>query len=289
VTHAQPDLADRRNAFTFTRIFGSAKHKGVLIALLEEQEGSMRHEVTRWVVALFVVAFAGLVATPGCRIQLCKGDGCGGGPDVGGWGGGWGGSGNSGGSGGSGAGTAGGGYVPTQEEQAAIDAAENLDPQVRALNSARAGFVGYAVRGLVEEQIGAAAIDVQTLDVNTLAQMFEDAAAPAWDATNQWISTLDPAQLATPSYPIKVECLDPPLACRSSISCDFAKVCVVDDCGDGKCQPCPDKYGLGNLVTSGWCSYVCYVGPDAVGVAVSFKPRIGESLVPWVTLCFKNQ
>lgn len=243
--------------------------------------------VARWVVALSALSFVGVLAGAGCRIQLCKGEGCGGVPDVGGWGG----SGNAGGSGAYGGGGSSGnvgGYVPTPEEQAAIDAAENMDPQVRALNSARAGFVGYAVRGLVEEQIGAAAIDPETLDVNTLVQMFEDAAAPAWEATNQWITTLDPAELQTPGYPVNVECMDPPLACRSIVSCDFAKTCVVDDCGDGKCKPCPDKYGLGNLVTNGWCSYVCYVGPDAVGVAVSFKPRIGESLIPWITLCFKN-
>lgn len=247
----------------------------------------MVQKVTRWAVALLSLAFVGLLANSGCRIQLCKGDGCGGGPDVGGWGGG----GSVGGSwseGGGGSGSSSGGYVPTPEEQAAVDAAENLDPQVRALYSARAGFVGYAVRGLVEEQITATALDPTTLDVNTLSQMLQDAAAPAWDETNQWLATLDPSTLAAPPHPINVECLSSPFVCQPSVDCDFADICVLDDCGDGKCKPCPEKFGLGNLVISGWCSYVCYVDVNPVGVAVTFRPRIGADIVPWVKLCFQN-
>ena len=62
----------------------------------------MVRKVGTWVAAAVVVVLAALVATPGCRIQLCKGSGCGGVPDVGGRGGsggdyvgGWGGSGGS--------------------------------------------------------------------------------------------------------------------------------------------------------------------------------------------------
>ncbi|WP_437744529.1 hypothetical protein WMF39_05675 [Sorangium sp. So ce1504] len=149
----------------------------------------------------------------------------------------------------------------------------------------KAGYAAYALSGLTESQI----VDPETIDEETLLRLIEENAPLAWEMAEQWIASLDPTTLSY-GYPINVECMNRPFSCQSSVECDFAKICVLDDCGDGKCKPCPDTWGLGNLITSGWCTYTCYLGNDGdiVGAAITFRPRIGSHIVPWVKLCSPN-
>ncbi|AGP34352.1 hypothetical protein [Sorangium cellulosum] len=178
-----------------------------------------------------------------------------------------------------------GGAGFTPEEQEAIEAARKADPVELALTQAKAGYAAYALSGLTESQI----VDPATIDDETLLRLIEENAPLAWEMAEQWVASLDPTTLSY-GYPIKVECMAPPFLCNSSVSCDFAKVCILDDCGDGKCKPCPDTWGLGNLITDGWCTYTCYVGNDGdiAGAAITFRPRIGSHIVPWVKLCKAN-
>jgi len=92
----------------------------------------MQRKVTWWLGSLVTVTLAGFVAIPGCRLQLCKGEGCGGGPNVGGWGGG----GIAGAGGESGEGAGGAGNTPEQEGEEAYAA---LDPEERSRAALRAG------------------------------------------------------------------------------------------------------------------------------------------------------
>ncbi|WP_437280107.1 hypothetical protein WME90_05965 [Sorangium sp. So ce375] len=176
-----------------------------------------------------------------------------------------------------------GGFTP--EEQEAIEAARKADPVELALTQARAGYAAYALSGLTESHI----VDPGAIDEETLLRLIEENAPLAWDLAGQWIASLDPTTLSY-GYPINVECMNRPFSCQPSVECDFARICVLNDCGDGKCKPCPDTWGLGNLITSGWCTYTCYLGNDGdiVGAAITFRPRIGSHIVPWVKLCSPN-
>ncbi|WP_437578629.1 hypothetical protein [Sorangium sp. So ce887] len=173
----------------------------------------------------------------------------------------------------------------TPEEQEAIEAARKADPVELALTQAKAGYAAYALSGLTESQI----VDPETIDEETLLRLIEENAPLAWEMAEQWIASLNPTTLSY-GYPVNVACMAPPFLCNSNVACDFAKICILDDCGDGKCEPCPDTWGLGNLITSGWCTYTCYVGNDGdiVGAAITFRPRIGSHIVPWVKLCRAN-
>ncbi|WP_437907471.1 hypothetical protein WME95_06010 [Sorangium sp. So ce327] len=176
-----------------------------------------------------------------------------------------------------------GGFTP--EEQEAIEAARRADPVALALTQAKSAYAAYALSGLTESQI----VDPELIDEETLLRLIEENAPLAWDLAEQWITSLDPTTLSY-GYPVNVACMDPPFLCNSNVACDFAKVCILDNCGDGKCKPCPDTWGLGNLITSGWCTYTCYIGNDGdiVGAAITFRPRIGGHIVPWVKLCRAN-
>lgn len=168
----------------------------------------------------------------------------------------------------------------TPEEEAAIDAAYNADPRELALMNAKATYAAYALSGLTEAQVA----DPTIIDEQALRQLIDQNTELAWQLAEQWIATLDPTMLSV-GYPIKVECMDPPLLCQSSVKCPFAELCVLDDCGDGRCRTCPGVWDLDNLIISGWCTYTCYVGRDIVGAAITLKPRIGSSLIPWIQLC----
>jgi hypothetical protein len=168
----------------------------------------------------------------------------------------------------------------TPEEEAAIDAAYNADPRELALMNAKATYAAYALSGLTETQV----VDPTIVDEQTLRQIIDQNTELAWQLAEEWIATLDPTTLSV-GYPIKVECMDPPLLCQSSVKCPFAKRCVLNDCGDGRCRTCPDIWNLGNLIIGGWCTYTCYNDLDIVGAAITLKPAIGSQLVPWIQLC----
>ncbi|WP_437877024.1 hypothetical protein [Sorangium sp. So ce513] len=168
----------------------------------------------------------------------------------------------------------------TPEEEAAIEAAHDADPRELALTNAKAAYAAYALSGLTEAQVA----DPTIVDEQALRQIIDHNTELAWQLAEQWIASLDPTTLSV-GYPIKVECMDPPLLCQSSVKCPFADICVLNDCGDGRCRTCPGVWDLDNLIISGWCTYTCYVGREMVGAAITLKPRIGSNLVPWIQLC----
>jgi hypothetical protein len=181
-----------------------------------------------------------------------------------------------------GAGT--GSHVLTPDEEAVI-ALERADPAQLARAQLMANYAAYAIARMTDAQVG----DSSTVDVGTLQRTIAEEAPTAWSAAEQWIMSEPPVALSSPCYPINVECLAPPSLCKSSVKCDFAKTCVLDDCGDGKCKRCPDRFGLGNLVISGWCTYLCYdTSKGVVGVALNFRPRIGSNIVEWIKVCLAN-
>ncbi|WP_437756987.1 hypothetical protein [Sorangium sp. So ce1389] len=168
----------------------------------------------------------------------------------------------------------------TLEEEAAIDAAHSADPRELALVNARAAYAAYALSGLTESQF----MDPAVVDQQALEQFIHQNTELAWQLAEEWVASIDPTLLST-GYPIKVECMDPPLRCQSSVKCSFGKTCVLNDCGDGRCRTCPDVWNLGNLIIDGWCTYTCYDAADIVGAAITLKPAIGSSMVPWIQLC----
>jgi hypothetical protein len=101
---------------------------------------------------------------------------------------------------------------------------------------------------------------------------------------------VDEAERAqNPGYPVNVDCMGSPTYCRPSLQCSFSQSCIVSSCGTGTCNACPTRWGLGNLIVSAWCAYTCYAGQDIVGAAIAFRPRIGNKIIPWVTLCSPNR
>ncbi len=211
----------------------------------------MRRKAARWVVAIVAILLVAFVAIPGCKIKLCKGDGCGSGPDVGGWGGG----GSSGTQGGGGAG--GTGKTPEQEAEEAYAA---LDPQVRSLAGLKAGATTSYLAGTMETLD----IDPTTMDETAFLAFMEQYGPNAQAAIEQWMATLDPSMIPpTAVYP-PYKCTDE-FGCAYKTTCmnePFASMnhlCFVNDCGDAKCSSCPDWFPdfLKKLILSAWCSYVC--------------------------------
>ncbi len=235
----------------------------------------MKTTTVRWFGAFLVVILTVLFAFSGCRIQLCKGDGCGGAPDVGGFGG----SGSAGGSGASAGSGASGGAVNPAETLA------QLDPTELAAGQARAGYAAYMMSGLVGEKI-AAVPDPSTIDIATMQQFIDEAEPIAWDAADAWIATIDPQSLPglTPNY----ECTKSPYNCAEQYhNCPFAYVCLVVDCGESKCSTCPDIWALPKLAFDKWCVYTCVVDDPPVisGWAISFHVTLVDT---WWYYCHGN-
>lgn len=232
-------------------------------------------KTVRWILALLAPVVAAILAIPGCRIQVCTGDHCGGGSDVGGWGGDGGDAWQDTGGGSGGGGGAGGVTVSLAE----------LDPMEMARGRARAGYAAYMMSGLVGEKI-AAVPDPSTLDSVTVKQFVDEAAPIAWAAAGEWVNGIElqsPPSL-TPNY----ECAKPPMSCVEQYhKCEFAYVCIVVDCGESKCSSCPDLWPLPQLAFDRWCVYTCIVDDPPVisGWAIRFHVTI---LDEWWTYCFGN-
>lgn len=210
---------------------------------------------------LFAAALASLMV-PGCTIHLGKGSGDGtdetqtdptGGAD------------SMVGQGGAGDGV---GFTP--EEQAAIDALQQADPQQVAIATAKASFVGYLINGTIETQ----GLDPENLEQETLTSLVNTYLPWALDQADTWLSTADPATLSMfpMGHPARNECAVefgcPYLVKCLSPSTGRASVCAPNDCGDGRCRACPEWFGgFAKIAMTGWCSYVCMDGTNVVGSA----------------------
>lgn len=224
----------------------------------------MVQKVTRWAVALFVLACVGVLGSSGCRIQLCKGSGCGGVPDVGGWGGAGGG--------------AGGEYA--SGAAGTDDPFAGADPVAVNRESVRASAAMYLLEGTMEQTIEAQGIDPSTLDAETLKQIADTALPDVVAQVDEWMSQYVP-ESNDPQVPTQpAECYDmgcPPIVFCDSKFYDATVLCHNTACGDGKCKPCPDWFGsLKHMISSGWCSYVCMKGTSVVGSAGLVKSIFGD-------------
>lgn len=220
-----------------SRIFASASH-------------SFRRFASIFV-SLLLVSCVAVLSAAGCRIELCKGSGCGGVPDVGG-------------SGGSVA-TSWGGDTSSTTSYPLADA----DPVEVDRATMRASAVSYLMQGTLEQTVEAQGIDPNTLDAATIQQLVDDALPGVTAQVDDWMSQYVPASNdpEIPSQPNACSALGcPAVAYCESKHYNTEVSCYNTACGDGKCKLCPDWFGpLKSLVSTGWCSYVCMHGGYVVG------------------------
>lgn len=218
----------------------------------------MGRKVIRFWAAMLALVLLGVLTVPGCVITLGKG----GSPDeteagpggVGGAGGdeGVGGEGGAGGQGG------------TDE-----DPFQGADPVAVNREGLRASATAYLVQGAVEQAIEFQGLDPETIDEATARQLFDDALPGAIEQADAWVSTLDPSVFEASVHPNAPYCSG--LGCPKNAYCDseFYKktvTCSLQACGPGGCSACPDWFGtLKHLVSTAWCTYVCWDGEMVLG------------------------
>ncbi|HTN82381.1 MAG TPA: hypothetical protein VL242_01785, partial [Sorangium sp.] len=157
---------------------------------------------------------------------------------------------------------------PDPEEDVFSDGIARTDPQQLAVTTARMSYALYLINGSIEAE----GLAPEALDEATLSMLVERYLPWALGQADAWVATVDPALLpALPmGYVVRYECAD-------EFGCPYSHkvwsrskqrwaVCGPNDCGDGRCKPCPEWFGsFANLAIKGWCSYVCLVGADVVG------------------------
>lgn len=220
-------------------------------------------------ISLLFLSCLVVLAVAGCRIEICRGSGCGGVPDLGG-------------SGGSVA-TSWGGDTTSTTSYPLADA----DPVEVDRATVRASATSYLLQGTLEQTVEAQGIDPNTLDAATIQQMVDDALPGVVAQVDEWMSQYVPASndVVKPEQPKACSAL----GCPAVAYCDsnYYKTevsCYNTACGDGKCKACPDWFGpLKSLVSQGWCSYVCMHGGYVVGslaLVMTFAGTFQLCLVP---------
>lgn len=167
----------------------------------------------------------------------------------------------------------------TPDQQAAFD---NADPQQLALRSSAAVYGASALEALVDNQVS----DPSTLDPAAIEALAAQFAPQAIEQAEQWATGIDLSSVPVEggAYP-KYECGDEPHKCPYNTSCPFGgdgAICVVTQCGTGKCPWCP--FG-GNLVFKAWCAYACMRGKEVVGGAFILRTIFNNYNGPW---CIKS-
>ncbi|KYG02312.1 hypothetical protein BE21_55045 [Sorangium cellulosum] len=159
---------------------------------------------------------------------------------------------------------------PASEEDVFTDAIASADPLQLAVATARTSYALYLLDGSIESE----GVAPESLDEMALSMLVERYLPWALEQADAWVATMDPAFLpALPmGYIVRYECAD-------EFGCPYSHkvwsrskqrwaVCGPNDCGDGRCKPCPEWFGsLANLAVKGWCSYVCIVDAEVVGSA----------------------
>ena len=216
--------------------------------------------------AVVLCVVIGLLLAPGCEIHLLPGTGGSDTPAPAGT-------------------TAGAGAGPstTPEEQAALDALENVDPIEAAVKNATAEYSAAATSSLVENQV----LDPTTVDAATLQQLFDQSAPAANSAALAWMSAIDETALpASGPYP-KFECMDPPNNCKPTEICPLGDgaVCTVTGCGKGKCPWC-DLFG--GLIYDGYCTYACMQNTKYWGYGFNLRTRFAKGWTGFACFPFGN-
>lgn len=161
-----------------------------------------------------------------------------------------------------GAGSAGGG---PSDEQATIEAFQNVDPHEAILKVAAGEYAAAACSSLVQSQVA----DPGTVDPTTVQQLFEQYAPAASDVALAWMASVDPSTLnITPKE--NVACMNPPYECDGFEFCSLGDgaTCMVTGCGHDKCSWCNP---FGNLIYNGYCTYACMQGSKYWGYGFNLR------------------
>jgi len=167
-------------------------------------------------------------------------------------------------------GAGGGGGDSLNDDEAAIDALNMVDPGEAKPKVAAAEVAAVACSDLVQAQVS----DPSTVDDATLAQLYAEE-APMADAEMQaWLGTVNPSTLPLTDMPYpNYQCAETPYSCKTVEYCpsgDGAR-CVITGCGKGKCPWCPDAWG--NLIYDGYCAYACMQGLKFWGYGINLRTR----------------
>lgn len=233
----------------------------------------MVRRLANWVVLPAALACAGIFVGSACRIELCRGAGCGGS-----------GAGSLPGES-SGGDTSSSTYSAAGDQQGTgatgmADPFAGADPVTVNRESVRASATMYLLQATMEQTIASQGLDPNTLDAATLQQIADDALPDVVAQVDAWLSQ-DMSLSNDPQVPTQpAECFDmgcpPVLFCESKFY-NKTVLCSNTACGDGKCKACPDWFlGLKNVISSGWCSYVCMNGTSVVGSAGLVKSIFGN-------------
>lgn len=159
------------------------------------------------------------------------------------------------------------GYTP--EEQAAIDALQQADPQEVATRAAVVSYAAVECASRVESQVK----DPDTVDAATVDQLIDQCAPMAWSDAQNWFMMTDPSVIPTSIYP-DFECPKEPYACPFRTECPYdgkPVPCLITQCGTGQCPWCP--WDLGNIIIKSWCAYGCMQGTKLVAGAYILNTR----------------
>lgn len=234
------------------------------------------------VAALLMAAVAGLMAIPSCRIQLCKGSGCGGGPDTGGWGGGGSAGSDSGGWGGSG----GIGEVDTAADAAVL---ANSDPVELSRAQLKSNVASYMLWGYVQQNVDPAIVAGGDPDAlaNAAQEVLDIYGAEIWAYADQYVDALDPAVLPAATVVVPDHTCITKFGCASTMFCSFEFAgegeklvpCHITGCGEGACPACPDLFDLDKLIVKHFCSFTCVKDQKSVvGIGIQVHLQINRRL-----------
>lgn len=165
----------------------------------------------------------------------------------------------------------------TPEEQEAIMALQNADPEEVKLGTLMAAYAAVGTASLIESQIA----DPATVDDATVQQLYNDYAPLAIDEAISWVQSVDPSTIPTAWNTVNFTCEGEPYTCPRKDYCSFGAepvLCVINECGTGPCPQCP--WSLKNLIFKSWCLYGCGRGDKYLGAAfrliTRFPLKLGE-------------
>lgn len=162
------------------------------------------------------------------------------------------------------------GETLSPEEQAALEALQNVDPSELAMKTAATSYAAAACASLVESQIA----DPANVDEETVNELFAQYAPLAVDEALAWMDTVDPSLIPLQVLP-STACQEEPYKCPFKVPCSWGgepAFCSVTQCGKGACPWCPF---FSNIIYQHWCVYGCMRLDKLIGGAVLLKTRFG--------------
>jgi hypothetical protein len=242
----------------------------------------MQRRVSQWALALFVLVFAGVAATPACTIQLCQGDQCPNGSDAGG-------SAGAGQGGADGTASSGSGAAPPDHPAADAAVLAGSDPVELRKAQLKSNVASYMLWGYVQEKTDPAIVqggDPAALEA-AAQQVAEMYGAEIWSYTDQYVESLDPSALPEATIVIpKTECITT-YGCAATMFCSWnfpgegerLVPCHITGCGDGACPTCPSLFDLDKLIVKNYCSFTCVKDEKAVvGIGIRLHIQISGTL-----------